>query len=49
MTINSILDKYRKGTYKGEYPTVSKTDFESLKKFEKDKVKVELAKLLLAN
>ena len=26
-SIESILNKYKKGTYEGEYPTVSEEDF----------------------
>jgi len=30
--IEDILSKYKKGTYEGEYPTVSEEDFTLLKK-----------------
>ena len=37
--IESILNKYKKGNYVGEYPTVSEEDFNLLKTFDKLKVK----------
>jgi len=47
-SIESILNKYKKGTYEGEYPTVSEEDFTLLKKnFDKDKVKEAFADLFM--
>jgi len=48
MTIESILNKYKKGTYEGEYPTVSEEDFTLLKKnFDKLEVKEAFAELFM--
>ena len=46
-SIESILNKYKKGTYEGEYPTVSESDFNLLKTFDKLKVKEMLADLFM--
>ena len=46
-SIESILNKYKKGTYEGEYPTVSESDFNLLKTFDKLKVKEALADLFM--
>jgi len=48
MTIESILNKYKKGNYVGEYPTVSEEDFTLLKKnFDKLEVKEAFADLFM--
>ncbi len=46
-SIESILNKYKKGNYVGEYPTVSEQDFNLLKTFDKVKVKEALADLFM--
>ena len=41
-----ILSKYRKGTFVGEFPTISEHDFELLKEtYPKDTVKEMMAEL----
>ena len=48
MEIEDILNKYKKGTYEGEYPTVSEEDFTLLKKnFDKLEVKEAFAELFM--
>jgi len=43
-----ILSKYEKGTYEGEYPTISPEDWETLKEsYPKDQVKEMLADLFM--
>ena len=43
-----IFEKYRKGTYEGEYPTITPEDWELIKEtYPKDEVKEKLAEIFM--